>query len=166
MTSTAPRNTARELKELLIRTSPLIERYTAAVCPSCTEICCRQRHGTFTDRDRAYLEALGEPVPQHDAARPPVGPCQFLGPGGCAKPRWQRAWKCTWFFCGPLLQALNDGPRREERILSADLAEMVRLYDVLERGGNWTGGCQRQGREDRGRAPGRHRAAHGKEVNR
>jgi hypothetical protein len=132
MMSRPPRDIARELKELLLRASPFIEQYTAAVCPACTEICCRQRHGTFTDRDRAYLEALGEPVPQHDPARPPDGPCQFLGCAGCVKPRWQRAWKCTWFFCGPLLQALDKGPRREARALSTALAEMVRLYDLLE----------------------------------
>ena len=127
---------ARELKQLLIRTSPLIERCTSAVCPSCVETCCRQRHGMFTDRDLAYLEALDEAVPRHDPARSPDGPCQFLGPAGCSKPRWQRAWKCTWFFCGPLLQALDGGPQREARALSAALAEMVRLYDALEGGRN------------------------------
>jgi hypothetical protein len=123
---------ARELKQLLVRTSPLIERYTAAVCPACAEICCRQRHGMFTDRDRAYLAALGEHVPRHDPARSTDGRCQFLGPAGCAKPRWQRAWKCTWFFCVPLLRALDAGPQRDARALSAALAEMVRRYDALE----------------------------------
>lgn len=134
MDAMEPSAIARELQQLLIRTSPLIERRTAAICPACTGSCCRQRHGMFTDRDRAYLEALGAPGPRHDPALPPDGPCQFLGPAGCAKPRWQRAWKCTWFFCRPLLQALDDGPQREARALSAALAEMVRLYDALDGG--------------------------------
>ena len=134
----SPSDLARALKELLIRTSPLIERCTASVCPACTEICCRQRHGMFTDRDRSYLAALDEEVPMHDPSYPPDGPCQFLGPAGCSRPRWQRAWKCTWFFCGPLLRELEEGPQREARALSAALAEMVCLYDALEGGSHGT----------------------------
>ncbi len=124
--------TAQELRQLLIEVSPLIEEHTARVCPACEEVCCRQRHGLFTPADRAYLDALGEPVPAHAADRPLDGPCQFLGPTGCAKPRWQRAWRCTWFFCSPLLQALEEGPQRKARALSAALERIARLSAGFE----------------------------------
>ncbi len=120
--------TARRLKRLLMESSPLIEEYTRQVCPSCTDICCKQRHGLYVAIDRAYIATLGEPLPHHDPARSPDGPCQFLTGSGCSKPRWQRAWKCTWYFCEPLLRALDEGPQRKARSLSAMLEEMGRLY--------------------------------------
>ncbi len=123
---------AQRLKMLLIESSPLIEGYTSRICPSCTEVCCKQRHGLFTEADCAYIAALGEKVPTHDPLVPPDGPCQFLGAGGCAKPRWQRAWKCTWFFCEPLLAALAEGPQKKARQLSAALEEIRRRYGELK----------------------------------
>ncbi len=123
--------TAHHLKQLLIESSPLIEEYTRQVCPSCADVCCKQRHGLFTETDRSYLAALDEAVPPHDPSRPPDGFCQFLGASGCAKPRWQRAWKCTWYFCEPLLRALSEGPQKKARRLSAVLDEMGRLYGTI-----------------------------------
>ncbi len=111
-----------------------MEEYTRRVCPGCADICCRQKHGLFTLTDAAYLAALGKDVPPHDPGRPPDGPCQFLGPEGCAKPRWQRAWKCTWYFCDSLLRALDDGPQKRARELQSLLAETGRLYGGLEGG--------------------------------
>ena len=127
MTPSGPTEKAKRLKQHLIESSPLIEEYTRQVCPSCTDVCCRQRHGLFTGTDLAYLAALGEPVPAHDPSHPPDGHCQFLTKRGCAKPRWQRAWKCTWYFCEPLLRALAEGPQKNARALSAVLEEMGRL---------------------------------------
>lgn len=124
--------TAQAIRRLLTECSPLIEEYTAAVCPSCTEVCCKQRHGAFTEKDRAYLNALETDVPRHDPAWPPDRLCQFLGPGGCVKPRWQRAWKCTWYYCDPLLEALRSGPARKARRLSALQRNILGLYDKLE----------------------------------
>jgi hypothetical protein len=123
---------AQRQKQLLLESSPLIDEYTSRVCPSCTDVCCRQRHGIFTEADRAYVAALAAEVPPHDPLRPLDGACQFMGASGCAKPRWQRAWKCTWFFCGPLLAALDEGPQRKARQLSAALEEMGRLYGKMK----------------------------------
>lgn len=123
---------AQQLKQLLIESSPLIEEYTAAVCPGCVDVCCRQKHGTHCSRDLAYLHALGIPAPPLDARRDPDGPCQFMGQAGCTLPRWKRAFKCTWFFCEPLLAAMNEGNPRKARKLSAALQEMVDQYNREE----------------------------------
>jgi hypothetical protein len=122
---------ARKLKKLLIESSPLIEEYTAAVCPGCIDVCCRQKHGTHRERDLAYLHALGTPSPPMDGERDPNGHCQFIGQAGCTLPRWMRAFKCTWYFCDPLLAALDEGNARKARRLSAVLQEMVDLYNGL-----------------------------------
>ncbi len=124
---------AEKLKQLLIETSPLIEKYTREICPKCKDVCCKQKHGVFRERDRVYLKALANDVPLYDESRPPEGPCQFMGPTGCARPRWLRPFKCTWYFCDLMLEAMNAGPRKERRQFIAELQEMVRLYDELIR---------------------------------
>jgi len=122
---------ARKLKRLLIESSPLIEEYTGEICPGCADVCCRQKHGRYSEKDLSYLRALGEAAPLRDAARPLEGGCEMMGPGGCRGPRWLRPFKCTWYFCAPLLKALDEGPPRKARQLSAMLQEMADLYQEL-----------------------------------
>jgi hypothetical protein len=122
---------ADKLKLLLIESSPFIEEYTTHVCPGCTDVCCRQQHGLYRERDLRYLHALGVTPPQRDATRPLDGPCECMGPRGCALPRWMRPFKCTWYFCEPLLKALDESPPRKARQLSAMLQNMADLYGEL-----------------------------------
>jgi hypothetical protein len=122
---------AEQLKKLLIDASPLIEEYTAVVCPSCKDVCCRQKHGLYKEKDILYLRALGNDVPQRNIARPLEGSCESMGPSGCVQPRWIRPFKCTWFFCEPLLAALNSSPPKKARQMSAALQEMCDLYNSI-----------------------------------
>ncbi len=122
---------AEKLKQLLITCSPLIEEYTRETCPACTDVCCRQKHGLFRERDLLYLRTIRAEVPSRDEARPLEGPCQFMGPQGCVRPRWLRPFKCTWYFCERLLEALDEGPQKKARRLSAACQEMIDLYHVL-----------------------------------
>jgi hypothetical protein len=122
---------AEKLRQLLIDSSPLIEEYTAAVCPDCTDVCCRQKHGLYRERDISYLDGLGMTVPTRDGARPLEGPCEAMGPTGCVHPRWLRPFKCTWYFCEPLLAALDEGPQKKARRLSAVMQEMIDRYGAL-----------------------------------
>jgi hypothetical protein len=124
--------TAYQLKLLLTASSPLIEEYTAAVCPGCTDVCCRQKHGLYRERDIQYLRALEEAIPQRDEARPLEGRCEMMGPQGCVQPRWMRPFKCTWYFCDPLLEAMNEGPQKKARRLAAMMQEMIDLYGACE----------------------------------
>jgi hypothetical protein len=126
---------AKKLKQLLIDSSPLIEEFTAAVCPNCTDVCCKQRHGLYRERDRWYLRGLGIAVPKRDETRPLEGPCEAMGPHGCVQERWMRPFKCTWYFCEPLLASLNSCPPKKARQLSHLLQEMADLYAALERDG-------------------------------
>jgi hypothetical protein len=122
---------AEKLKLLLIESSPLIEECTAHVCPGCIDVCCRQKHGLYQERDIRYLHALGVALPKRDATRPLDGPCECMGTRGCAPPRWMRPFKCTWYFCEPLLAALNEGPQKKARRLAAVMQEMIDLYGKL-----------------------------------
>lgn len=122
---------ATTLRQLLIESSRLIEEYTSVTCPDCTNVCCRQRHGLYRASDVRYLHALGIALPKRDETRPLDGPCECLGPQGCVQPRWMRPFKCTWYFCGPLLAALNEGPQKKARRLAAVMQEMIDLHEKL-----------------------------------
>ena len=123
---------AGKLQQLLIESSPLIEEYTRQICPACTDVCCRQIHGIYRERDILHLNALGAAIPERDPARPLDGPCEALGERGCTHPRWLRPFKCTWYFCEPLLEAMNDGPQKKSRALSRAMKDMIECYDELK----------------------------------
>jgi hypothetical protein len=128
----SPIAAAGRLQQLLIESSPFIEEYTRELCPSCTDVCCRQKHGIYRERDVIYLAALETAIPAREPERPPDGPCQALGEGGCMHPRWLRPFKCTWYFCDPILKALDDGPQKKARALSTIMKEMIQSYDELK----------------------------------
>jgi len=123
---------AVRLQLLLIETAPLIEQYTREICPGCADVCCRQKHGIYRERDALYLNALGTAIPARDPSRPLDGPCEALGKFGCKHPRWLRPFKCTWYFCDPLLEAMNDGPQKKARALSGVMKDMIKCYDELK----------------------------------
>jgi len=122
---------ARKLRQVLIDFSPVIETYTDAVCPACADICCKQRFTVRNETDLQYLSALNAPVPSIDPARPPDALCQFLGPTGCIQPRWMRPWRCTWYFCEPLLTVILAEPRKKTIELEAFTGEILRLRNEL-----------------------------------
>ncbi len=115
---------ARKIKRLLIELSPLIEQLTAKVCPGCDDVCCKQKRCLPDPVDVRYITALGLHLPAVDGNRPPDGPCQFMGPFGCTLPRWHRPWRCTWYFCDPLLAEMNTGPQKTARKIS-DLIQQI-----------------------------------------
>ncbi|HTG02103.1 MAG TPA: hypothetical protein VK654_16090 [Nitrospirota bacterium] len=126
--------TAQQLKQLLLEMSPIIEEYTAAVCPGCTAVCCRQKHGMYSEHDRIYLAGLGAAVPGREPGRDPDGPCQMMGQRGCMLPRWLRPFRCTWYFCDTLILALQAGPQRTARKLAANMMHAIELYQTLPPG--------------------------------
>ncbi len=122
---------ARDLKALLLELSPLIEEYTAAVCPGCSDVCCKQKRCAPEPVDVRYLELLHAPLPTLDRTRDPEGPCQFMGAAGCSTPRWLRPWRCTWYFCLPLLAALGQGPQKKARMISSLIQRIVDIRTTL-----------------------------------
>lgn len=111
---------ARQIKEAYDEVSPLIESYTAATCPTCTSVCCIDRHGTHEHEDLIYFDALKamplgmKPLPRD------TEPCRYLSETGCRLKRWQRPFKCTWYFCDRLLKEVSStAPRRHRALIEA-----------------------------------------------
>ncbi len=122
----SPEEIAKELKEILIEASPLIEDYTRITCALCEHVCCKQRHAIPEEKDLIYMKLAGIPEYSLDN-RGPEEPCQFLGPAGCMKPRWQRPLRCTWYFCERLLKTMDEGDQRKARRLIEIIKEIVEL---------------------------------------
>jgi len=97
------RNAAFEAKEIIETLSSHIESYTAAVCPGCTRVCCINKHSRYDRSDIIFMAALGNDIPDDRSGIEESAPCRFLGNKGCVMARSQRPYRCTWFFCTPLL---------------------------------------------------------------
>lgn len=82
---------------------PLIQTYTAEVCPYCGTVCCCNRHGFPEFADIVAIIAMKGNIPQYDFAVDHNALCQFIGEKGCVLPRTERPYRCTWYFCEPLL---------------------------------------------------------------
>ena len=108
---------------------PYIERYTSVVCPRCTKVCCANRHGTPEEEDFTFYRALG--VEARPAEGPPGAVCSLLGSTGCVLPRWRRPFRCTWYFCPPLLEEMRRDGGRPYRDFVSELARLVDLRNKL-----------------------------------
>lgn len=98
---------ADELKNAFYIVSPFIEKHTSIVCPTCKNVCCINKHGDYDDNDLIFMEALGIKVPPYSTDRKDTDPCRFLKEQGCSLERWERPYRCTFFFCDPLLKSLE-----------------------------------------------------------
>ncbi len=120
-----PEGLARLMEESFERLSPYIERHTGKVCPACKKVCCANKHGTPEREDLLFYRALGA------EAEPANGPadavCSLLGASGCGLPRWRRPFRCTWYFCEPLLDSMRRGNGRQYRLFVEELDRLVKL---------------------------------------
>lgn len=106
--SAALKELAYEIRDAFDAVSPFIEKHTAIVCPKCRQVCCRDKHGRPDKDDLLFLRALGAEMPAGVPERGESDPCRFLTDTGCSLQRWRRPFRCTFFFCDPLLKSLED----------------------------------------------------------
>jgi len=120
---TGVRQSAVEAKDLIETISLDIERHTATVCMDCTSVCCINRHSRYDRSDIIFLSALGVDVPEYDSGTEETAPCRFLGNRGCILKRSLRPYRCTWFFCTPLLDHI---------VVSSDPSAYRRFMKTLQ----------------------------------
>ncbi|MBI4826153.1 MAG: hypothetical protein HY807_06990 [Nitrospirae bacterium] len=99
---------AQELREAFNTVSPFIEKHTSIVCPGCKNICCADRHGRYDSDDIIFLKAIGADFVQDHSGRDENSTCRFMTATGCSLVRWMRPFRCTFFFCNPLLKSLEN----------------------------------------------------------
>jgi hypothetical protein len=94
---------ARAIKASFLALDPILTRFTGPVCASCPTGCCVNRHGFPDYEDLVVFRALGVERADFDPTLPDQDLCQYLGARGCMLKRYQRSYRCTWFFCDGLL---------------------------------------------------------------
>lgn len=118
---------AELLREGIGRIDSFIQRNTAVVCPRCRNVCCLNVHGYYDYGDILYIHALGGAPPGYREGIDDGEPCQFLSPLGCTIERSVRPFRCTWYFCGPLLKRMESNPGRPYREFVDHLHQIIEL---------------------------------------
>ena len=103
---------------------PFIQEYTAKTCPYCGTVCCCNKHGFPEFADIVAIIAMNGKIPQYDLSVDPNALCQFIGEKGCILPRAERPYRCTWYFCEPLLLQIELDTARKYR-------EFIRNYQYM-----------------------------------
>lgn len=106
---------AQELENAFDVIDPFIQEYTAKTCPYCAVVCCANRHGMPTFGDIVSFLAMRRQLPLYDLSISAGAACQFMGARGCVLPRLIRPYRCTWYFCDPLLKQIEIGPASHYR---------------------------------------------------
>ena len=119
-----------KIKEAFDSISPYIERHTSGVCPACPKVCCINRHSFYDESDLVFINMLGINNDCSDE-RPDTAPCRFLSQTGCSLPRYRRPFRCTWYFCERLLEAMNADSARDYRAFMLAFEELQRLRREL-----------------------------------
>ncbi len=133
------RRAAEEAEAMIEAISPIIESHTARVCPDCTSVCCINKHSRCDYSDVIFMSSLGKKIPDDDPEVSFSDPCRFLGVTGCIRKRSERPYRCTWFFCEPLLAVIEEQmPLAEHRKFMEMLrritqlrSEMIRTFETV-----------------------------------
>jgi hypothetical protein len=105
---------AGTIRTAIEKINPFIQQATETICPKCREVCCISKHGYYSFEDLVYMHALGLQAPQHESGRADSDPCQFLSEKGCSMDRAARPSGCNWYFCGALLDHMEQMPGYRE----------------------------------------------------
>ncbi len=125
------RELADELKDAFDAVSPFIEKHTSIVCPECNQVCCIDKHGRCDMNDLVFLSALDAKIPDNLPDREESEPCRFLTDTGCSLERWRRPFRCTFFFCNPLLKSLENDNAKLYRAFVQYFQHMVLIRQKL-----------------------------------
>ncbi len=105
--------------------------YTGPICSECLEPCCVNRHGFPDFEDLVIFQAMGIKAPCFDCDVVDTEPCQFLGPEGCILPRYQRSYRCTWYFCDYCMDEFQHAKEKEFIRFQALMAKLSRRRIVF-----------------------------------
>ena len=122
---------AEDLKEAFKMVSPFIEKHASKVCPDCENLCCKDKHGRYDANDLVYLGALGIDIPSDNSGREESAGCRYMMDLGCSLDRWMRPYRCTFFFCNPLLNSMENDNSKLYRAFMMFFEHMVSSRKML-----------------------------------
>jgi hypothetical protein len=118
-----------------------LDPYTARLCPTCPEPCCR-KPTKVRDFDVILARAAGYDIQARETADEfvnacvdalsgqtvdePLEPCDYLGEQGCVFPNDLRPFECTKWTCSFLRKEISPSDMRELRHLLSRLSDLHR----------------------------------------
>ncbi len=122
---------ALELFRFIKMADPFIQKHTEAVCSVCTSVCCVNKHAYYEHEDIIYILSLGLEIPLFGNSGVDSDPCRFMCSHGCTVSRPLRPYRCTWFFCTPLLASMQNDSAVVYRKFIGSLEEMTRKREDM-----------------------------------
>ncbi len=89
----------------------------ASACHDCRDSCCSRAKVWFDFRDLIYLQLGAPAIPTDQLIASMDQTCRYLTNIGCALPRVQRPFVCTWYVCAAQKDHLRHWPRSGAQFL-------------------------------------------------
>ena len=125
------RQLALDLKDAFSMISPSIEKHTSIVCPDCEDLCCKDKHARYDKNDLVFMKAMDIHIPSDTSGLEESDPCRNMTEKGCSLDRWMRPYRCTQFFCTPLLNSMEDDNSKLYRAFMMFFEHMVSSRKLL-----------------------------------
>ena len=122
---------ARDLKDAVKMVSPFIEKHTSIVCPDCESICCKDKHARYDHNDLVFMKAMEVDTSCDNSGLEEADPCRNMTETGCDLERWMRPFRCTSFFCDPLLKSMEGDNSKLYRAFMMFFEHMVSSRKLL-----------------------------------
>lgn len=122
---------ARDLFHFINTVDPFIQKHTETVCAVCTAVCCTNKHAYYEYEDIIYILSLGLETPVYGNSGADSDPCRFMGSNGCTVSRLLRPYRCTWYFCAPLLENMQNDSAVAYRKFIGSLEEITRKREDM-----------------------------------
>lgn len=127
----------RELAAQIQARMTVVDRFMAALCQdtcyACTDNCCRRATVWYDFKDLLGFHSGTAPIPPAQLAPAPNRPCQHLEEAGCALPRSQRPFVCTWYICTAQREAMQAWPRSHQQFIGNSLVALKSGRNRMEK---------------------------------
>lgn len=112
---------AGSIEKGITRLDDLMSRLCDESCPVCKDPCCGRATVWYDFKDLLYLGLKGTTLPAGQIVTAKGRPCAHLTYAGCALPRTDRPFICTWYLC----------PQHKSMLGRYQGASVQRLTDAL-----------------------------------
>ena len=89
----------KDIKESFIELDSYFLKITKQKCRFCIDHCCVNRHGFPDFEDLIVRRSMKLSLLEYDFSVIDTKDCQFLGKTGCILKRFERSYRCSWYFC-------------------------------------------------------------------
>ena len=119
------------IKESFIKLDPYFFKINNKMCCLCIDHCCINRHGFPDFEDLIIRRSLELPLLEYDFSAFDTDTCQFLGEKGCTLKRYERSYRCSWYFCDKVFDYYEKNDQEFFLTLEKELAHIGELRQKI-----------------------------------